>query len=392
MDGSVPERRKALVLTQQLVGLGGRKTSMVFMAETLAAQGWEVSVVTVQLSRLSMLKGNARLNAAPKTAWNIWRQVTPTLSSMVWVPAFHPARWPSALLNTLSMPLLHAYGALLPKSVLERAAKADLVIIESCSAVALFRTLHRVARKARFVYSMSDRLDVVGMHPGLSTMFRQDAAQYDLVRVPAQALLADAPGANAVLIPHAIDKAAFDAPTDNPFKTGQKDGPFKDGGKHAVLAGDMMFDAAAFTALVEAAPDVTFHVFGRVHPGPAADAANVVVHGEVPFQDLVAYIKHADAGLALYADKPGLDYLAQSSLKLIQYEYAGLPTVAPHFAVGDHGNVFGYDAGDASSQVAALRRALASPRPQTPDAIRDWNEMVRTLVAEAFKTTRAGVP
>ena len=374
-----PHQGRALVFTQQLVGLGGRKTSLVFMAESLAAQGWSVSVVTVQLSRLSLLRGNARLGAAPRDIWNRWRRVSPTLESMVWIPAFHPARWPSRFLNLLSTPLLHAYGALLPQSVIRRAREADLIVIESCAAVALFRRLRCLAPRAKIVHSMSDRLDVVGMHPGLAGMFRKDAPAYDLIRVPADALLADAPNARTAVIPHGLDKAAYDLSAENPLPTG----------RHAVLAGDMMFDQPAFERLVRAFPDVTFHAFGRFDLGAVADAANVRAHGEVPFAALAAYLRHADVGLALYKVAPGLEYIAQSSLKLIQYEYCGLPTVAPHFAAGDHGNVFGYDPDDADSLRSAFADALASPRIEGGQDVRDWDEMVRALLSATFRSEAA---
>ena len=369
-----PEKGRALVFTQQLIGLGGRKTSMVFMAESLAAQGWSVSAVTVQLSRLSLLRGNARLGAAPKSIWNRWRQVNPHLEAMVWIPAFHPARWPSKLLNLLSTPLLHAYSALLPSSVIRRVRDADLILIESCAAVALFRRLRRLAPKAKIVHSMSDRLDVVGMHPGLSGMFRKDAPAYDLVRVPANALVSDAPGARVVVIPHGLEKAAFDLASENPLPSG----------RHAVLAGDMMFDRPAFEALIQAFPDVIFHAFGRFDLGPLAQAPNVRAHGEVPFVDLVTYLKSADVGLALYRVAPGLEYIAQSSLKLIQYEYCGLPTVAPGFAAGDHGNIFSYDPEDADSLRTAFAAALASPRLVGARDVRDWDQMVRTLLNATY--------
>ena len=372
----LPAQGRALVFTQQLIGLGGRKTSMVFIAESLAAQGWSVSAVTVQLSRLSLLRGNARLGAAPRSIWNLWRQVNPRLEAMVWIPAFHPARWPSKLLNLLSTPLLHASGALLPSSVVERAKDADLILIESCAAVALFRRLRRLAPNAKIVHSMSDRLDVVGMHPGLSGMFRQDAPGYDLVRVPAEALLADAPGARAVVIPHGLEKTAFDRATKNPLPPG----------RHAVLAGDMMFDRPAFEALTLAFPDVTFHAFGRFDLG-SVQAPNVRAHGEVPFADLVTYLKFADVGLALYRVAPGLEYIAQSSLKLIQYAYCGLPTVAPDFAAADHGNIFSYDPENADSLRAAFAAALASPRLARGRDVRDWDEMVRAMLNAAYDTT-----
>lgn len=374
-----PQHGRALVFTQQLVGLGGRKTSLVFMSESLAAQGWSVSVVTVQLSRLSLLRGNARLGAAPRDIWNRWRQVSRTLESMVWIPAFHPARWPSKLLNLLSTPLLHAYGALLPPSIVRRAREADLIVIESCAAVALFRRLRRLAPNAKIVHSMSDRLDVVGMHPGLAGMFRKDAPAYDLVRVPADALLADAPGARAVVIPHGLDKAAYDLASDNPLPPG----------RHAVLAGDMMFDQPAFARLVRAFPDVTFHAFGRFDLSAVADATNVRAHGEVPFATLVTYLKHADVGLALYRVAPGLEYIAQSSLKLIQYAYCGLPTVAPLFAAGDHRNIFGYDPADADSLRTAFADALASPRIAGGRDVRDWDEMVRAMLSATYRSEAA---
>jgi 2-beta-glucuronyltransferase len=58
---------------------------------------------------------------------------------------------------------------------------------------------------------------------------------------------------------------------------------------------------------------------GREFPAPS----NVRFYKEMPFKATLPYIKHADFGIAAYRPSANSGYLAQSSLKLMQYEYLG---------------------------------------------------------------------
>jgi 2-beta-glucuronyltransferase len=360
----------AVLFTQQFVGLNTRKTGMVFWAEALARQGFDTYAVTVQLSMLSLLGGAERLRAVPKADRNVWRQRGERLSGFVWIAPLHPARFGRPLLNRLAAPAYRLYGRFLPPAVREVVRRADLIVVESCSAVLLFETLKALAPAgARFVYCASDRLGAVGMHPMLEAELDRTAARYDLVRVPSRAMLDDFPaGTRAVMIPHGIDKTVFETPCASPF-----DRP----GPHVVVAGDMLFDGDALRVLLDGFPDVTFHAFGRMRLDDIQDAPNLVVHGEVPFPVLATYLRNADVGFAPYLDRPEAHYVAESSLKLIQYTYCRLPVVAPHFVAAGRPHVCGYDTGDADSLRQALVRALAMERGtiDTSGAL-DWGEVI----------------
>ncbi|MEY2925978.1 MAG: hypothetical protein RL367_455 [Pseudomonadota bacterium] len=361
----------ALLFTQQTVGLGARKTSMVFLAEALAAKGWETSVVTGQLSRLTRLKRDHRLTGIRPDQCNCWYDAGP-MQGYVWVPLVHPFKAGSDFANALTAPLLPLYSAQLPKAIRDRVRHADLIIIESCVAAVLFQRVRKAAPQAHIVYSMSDRLDVVGMHPNVHRTLLRDGPDYDLIRVPAQALLDDIPGAKSAWIPHGIDSGVFDRASQSPF----------DGGVNAVLAGDMMLDQAGLGVLARAFPGIRFHYFGRTVLAAPALPPNLTQWGEVPFDQLAAFIRHADVGLALYLHKPGLEYIAQSSLKAIQYRYCGLAIVTPHFATSSSGAFFGYDPGDANSMMAAMRRALDHQRgTDTRVGILQWDAVVDQIIA-----------
>ena len=370
------QRPVALLFTAQLVGFGTRKTGMVFWAETLAKLGWDTHAVTVQLSMLSRLAGSTRLDPVPAAERNAWLRRGVNLSSYVWIPLLHPARLGGVLDAIAGRLLCSVYPRLLPQSIREVAARADLIVIESCSAVALFPFLKRLAPAARFVYCASDRLDVVGMQPALSDILRETAPHYDLVRVPARSMIADfSPPTRAQFIPHGIDKAAFDSALPRPYPAGSK---------NAVVAGEMMFDREVVLSLAERFPEVTFHAFGRMPLADVTHLANLRFHGEVPFRSLVPYLIHADVGLAPYLYQPRLDYLAESSLKLLQYTYCRLPIVAPQFASSGQPHVIGYAAGDAASAAQAMERELRFDRATIgSNAAADWSEMMRAVLAAA---------
>jgi len=360
----------AVLFTQQFVGLNTRKTGMVFWAETLARQGFDTHAVTVQLSALSAFGKARRLQAVPKPERNVWRRRDERLSSFVWVAPLHPARLGVRILDWLAAPVYSLYGHFLPAAVRDIVRRADLIVVESCAAVLMFDVLKALAPPdARFVYCASDRLRTVGMHPMLETALARTAPKYDLVRVPSRAMLDDFPAGTPVAwIPHGIDKAVFDQPCASPFT---RPGP------HVVVAGDMLFDEQAVRVLLEGFPGVVFHAFGRMRLENLAGAPNLVAHGEVPFAALVEYLCHADVGFAPYLDRPEAHYVAESSLKLIQYTYCRLPVVAPRFAAAGRAHVCGYDAGDPISICAAMTRALAMDRAaiDASDAL-DWDEVI----------------
>jgi len=371
----------AVLFTQQFVGLNTRKTGMVFWAETLARLGFDTYAVTVQLSALSRLAGSPRLKAVPKEDLNIWRQRGEQLFGFVWVAPLHPARLGSSFLNRAAERVYALYPWFLPEAVREVVRKADLIVIESCAAVLLFETLRSLApKRAKIVYCASDRLGTVGMHPMLADTLARTATSYDLIRVPAKAMIGDFPSsARVAFIPHGIDKAAFSELPPSPFESS---------GPHVVVAGDMLFDAAALDVLLDAFPDVTFHAFGRMNLDTTGARPNLRVHGEVPFAALAGHLLHADVGFAPYLDRPEAHYLVESSLKLIQYTYCRLPIVAPHFASAGRPHVIGYGTDDPASIVQALKRALAYDRT-TIDArgVVSWEEVIACMLkAVALQT------
>ncbi|MCC2976899.1 hypothetical protein LK533_09470 [Sphingomonas sp. PL-96] len=358
----------AFLFTQQTIGLGGRKTSMVFLAEALARRGYQVHVVTTQLSWLTRLRRSNHLAMRGNARWNRWYDAD-GMRGFLWVPPVHPVGATGRLRQWLAAPLIAAYGALLPWAVVRPLRHAQLVVIESCAAVALFRRVRRVARDARILYSMNDRLTVIGMHPGLQHRLRTDAPRYDLVRVPAADLLDDLPDARAALVRHGIDRRAFDTDSRSPYPTGP----------NAVLIGDMMLDQPLLERLVRSFPEVRFHYFGRTALDFEAPA-NLTAWGEQPFEAVVPFVQHADVGLALYRRVPGLAYLAESSLKNLQYRYCGLPVVGPDFAVAAVPGALGYDPEQPASAERALRAALARGRGAR-GGVADWDEVAGELLA-----------
>ncbi len=48
-------------------------------------------------------------------------------------------------------------------------------------------------------------------------------------------------------------------------------------------------------------------------------------------------------------------------MKLLRYDFFGLPAVCPHAVVGSYPTRFGYTPGNAIELVAAIKRALQAP-------------------------------
>jgi 2-beta-glucuronyltransferase len=148
----------------------------------------------------------------------------------------------------------------------------------------------------------------------------------------------------------------------------------------------MLFDASFFEAVASSFPEYKFHVIGcgtKFSP-----PKNVIIYDEMPFRDTLAYLKYATVGVAPYRQAPGTEYLADSSLKLAQFEYFGLPAVCPDFAVGTNKTRSGYKVNDKDSMRMALSRALDMVGKVPPRQFQAWEDVAaRVLVPQDFPDT-----
>ena len=367
---TLPAKRRVLIVTGHHFAEAPRKVDLHFMADTLRAAGDHVDFLACRLSFISRFLKDGRFDHVRQLPRNRWNRIAEGLEEFLWSAPFHPVNLKSPLLNRLTTPLFRLYDLLLPKAVMARMAGYTHILIESGPPPLLVHRIRQAAPQARIIYHAADRLRTIHVHPCVEAALRDGIGAYDLIHIMAEAMRADFPEDAPVLyLPHGIAKETFDRATVSPYA----------GPRNAVSVGDMLFDPQVIDTLATASPDWTFHLFGK-KAVPSVTRANIVVHGEVPFEAIVPFIRFADVGLAPYRQSEGADYLSQSSLKMIQYSYCRLPIVAPVFAAAGREHVCAYRPCDAASTVQAFRKAQTYDRARIETStILSWQEAVRRL-------------
>lgn len=355
-----------------------KRASIHPLAQALAASGYDVSFVSTRFSQLSRRKGDSRL-----FLWDRANhfEVVDGVRCYLWRTAFHPFATGFAL-GDKAMGLLFPLYAALPNRDVDRLfADADHVVVEASVAAILLRRIRRRNLRARIIYYATDRLDTVGAHPFVRQRLVEDAGLITHVSLRSSLMADDFAWAGPQRlrrIGFGIEPADFAGIGPNPYPAGTR---------AAISVGSMLFDPGFFRDVAPAFPDVQFHVIGC---GQRFDApANVTIHDEMPFRATLPYLRHAAVGLAPYTPAPGVEYLSESSLKLAQYEYLGLPAVCPDFAAGTVPSRFGYRVGDPASMRTAFAAALARTGTVAPRAFPTWAEVgQRLLHPDAYPDTR----
>lgn len=355
-----------------------RDAGMHRFAKALAAKGHHVDFVTLGQSRLKQaMKPDIRRHVAAAGEAARTGANPPNIHAHVHREWVHPPSG-SPRIERATRSIERRYGRQ-PDPVLAAAARAaDVVILECGYALYWYAAIRRLNPRAKTLAFYNDRLELVGFRPEVIALSNRLMPEFDLVRTNAERLLDFLPaGANGRYVPQGVDKARirFDSPS-----------PYQPGQRAIVSVGNMLFDEAAVRAIAAAAgPGVEVHVIGAAMADPPA---NVVVHGELPFERTLPYIVHADVGLAPYRLVEGADYLAQSSLKIQQYSYRGLPVlIARSLAIRGDNFVY-YDPNDPGEIAAAVARALSMPKSRDYGAaLLDWSE-VGDLLIEAIE----GIP
>lgn len=354
-----------------------RRINVHFIAEALRRHG-ATHWYTFGFSLLSRLKRDHRTETARVS--NVIDEVD-GVACFLEETVVHPFNLHRPWALPVERAAFAAYAAKRRPELDTWAAASDLIIVESGIPAILIERLRRVAPQAKLVYLASDDLSTVGCSRAIVERFEAAFAVLDLVVLPSRLLAGSMPDrTKCIHVPHGFERRPFDRVTASPYG----------GGRHAISVGSMLFDPTVFEVAAPAFPNVTFHVVGG---GPAArglDLANVDVHPETAFDETVPMIVHADIGIAPYRDEGAPWYLADTSMKMRQYRYAGLPTVCPGFAAGTDPSRFAYDPGDPATIVAAVGRALASPHfPVATADFPSWDEVVdRILDPAAHPDTR----
>jgi len=97
------------------------------------------------------------------------------------------------------------------------------------------------------------------------------------------------------------------------------------------------------------------------------------------FAETVKYIKHAKFCIAPYRRNEHATYLADTSMKLLQYDFLGLPSVCPAFAAGDHPHRFSHEPGDPASIRLAIQAAMRLGRHK-PGHYLSWADVTKRLL------------
>ena len=342
-----------------------RKANMHFIADELAKRG-KTRFFSLRYSRLSRFKADPRceIDAQANRV-----ELVKGVECFLWKTFVHPFNTRKRGLRSLENVWFQGYRAFMHPVLKQWLTEADVIFFESGTAPIFFDAACRLNPQAKKIYIASDDLQTIQVADFVHRCFDRAAPHMSALCLPSRSLADAMPATgNKYVVPHGLDHRIADQADPNPYPTG----------KHAVSVGSMLFDPEFFRVAATAFPDIQFHVIGSGHDQERYPA-NVTVYAEMPFQETLRYIKHASFGIAPYRSNQVPRYLADTSMKLMQYEFFGVPAVCPHAAVGNSALRHGYQPGDALSIKSAIRAALSAPRT-SPKRYLSWSEVTDRLI------------
>ena len=350
-----------------------RRGGMHWICDSLRKAGWDLRFITCDFSLVTRLKGDRRTDYGEIRGLNRLERVADDLSVGVLSTHWHPLGRGRGLVKRMLDRFTSTYPWPQGATVERFAAGADLVIVESCGALMLIDRVRR-ATDAPIVYRVSDNLRVVRPVPSLLAAESRAVAEVDAVSIASEHLARSYQGKGRVqLDPMGLNKELFDAADVSPYSG--------DGRVKVVISGSSSLDCETLEIAARNLPEWDFVQFGSADSLP--QLPNIIYMGEKPFRELVPWVKFADIGFAPYLVRPGFEYQAEHSNRLLQYVYSGLPSVVPdELASAQKPHFLGYRAGDRDSIVAAFEAARRFDRTQVPTkSVIDWDELAARLAA-----------
>ena len=351
-----------------------RRASIHFIADELAKRG-SVRFLSMRYSALTRRKGDIRsfLDARSNRV-----EVHNGVECYLWKTPIHPFGLRRAWLRPVEDALFWLYTHFPDRTLTDWLKQADVIVYESGIAPMFFTLAKELNPKARHIYRASDDLQTINVADHVYREFSRLSGGFDAVCLVSRSMAPAIPDkSNLWCVPHGLEDNLETLGDPSPYGLG----------RHAVAVGSMLFDPGFIAIASHAYPELTFHVIGSGQPRSPDYADNVVVYDHMPFAETIRYIKHADIGLAPYISEDVPVYLADSSMKMLQYDYFALPTVCPNSVTGGYRSRFGYVPGDAETIRLAVHSALAAPRERSRQILNWPNAVDRLLNPARFADT-----
>ncbi|HSC68817.1 MAG TPA: glycosyltransferase family 1 protein [Cellvibrio sp.] len=340
-----------------------RKAGMHFVANELSKLG-TTRFFSLRYSFLSRYKHDPRLSLDDQANKVVLHQ---GVECYLWKTPIHPIR-----IRPFESLMYHVYSYGFNRVLRAWIRDSDVIVLESGVAPIFFDLIKKLNPSARVLYRASDALDTIDAAAYISKTFDRIAKDIDTIVLPSKALAEGIPSThNLAFVPQGIDHSVNEKANPSPYKEGI----------HAVSVGSMLFDPEFFVLAARRFPHIHFHIIGSCQPRHPEYGDNVSVYGEMPFDKTLPYIKHATLGIAPYSSVNLPAYLRDTSLKLTQYEFFGLPAICPHFIAADYPTRFGYEIGNEDSIALAISRALNPAKPLTKRTVLDWSQVTERMLA-----------
>ncbi|MBS9476102.1 GumK N-terminal domain-containing glycosyltransferase [Ancylobacter radicis] len=362
-----------IVSTHVYSGLG-RKASIHFLADAYARRGYAVSFVSVGRGPLHRVRNKAYRTIRATVGVNQWRSYG-GVSAILTEQALEIINLRKKPLNELWGRIIQMSGCRIAAPARQAVIDADILIIDSGVSLLFADAVRALNPHAPLVFNAADIMACIGAHPLLTQLEQRLALNADVTRIPSPLMQSLLPaGARCLVAPHGLDKSVFDA---------CRQSPYKDGTINIVSVGNTLHDAASFDLFAGALEgNVILHCFGG--SVSAVTSPNVIYYGERPFAEIIPYLKFADAGLAAYRVSASTAYMADSSLKMIQYRYCGLPAFVPNTIRWSYEGVITYTPGDRESIGRALMLLLHEKRGRKIEGapVLSWDDVAGMILAE----------
>jgi len=340
-----------------------RKAGMHFVASELSKLG-TTRFFSLRYSFLSRYKHDPRISLDEQANKVVFYQ---GVECYLWKTLIHPIR-----IRPFESLMYHLYSYGFNSVLREWIRDSDVIILESGVAPIFFDLIKQLNPQAKVLYRASDALSTIDAADYISKSFARTAKDFDTIVLPSKALAESIPSThNLAFVPQGIDHSVGEKANPSPYNEGI----------HAVSVGSMLFDPEFFILACKRFPHIHFHIIGSCQPRHPDYGDNVSVYGEMPFDKTLPYIKHATLGIAPYSSVNLPAYLRDTSLKLTQYDFFGLPAICPHFIAADYPTRFGYEIGNEDSIALAISRALNPQRPLTKRTVLDWSQVTERMLA-----------